>query len=776
MPETLVQKESPQSEIETELLAPLNPVQRQGVAHVNGPLLIVAGAGSGKTRVITHRIAYLVRVHGLSPWNIAALTFTNKAAEEMRIRLEGLIGPMARNVFVRTFHSLGLYIISHNPEALGLKSGFSIVDQSGQKSLIKSILKEEKLEQNFLEPAAIANQINKARDSMMSPDALIHAKVGYAEEMAHIYKIYIRRLRRNNSLDFGDLLYESVRLMEKDPELQKRYSQLWRHFLIDEYQDTNHVQYRLGRLIAKDHKNIMVVGDDDQSIYSWRGADIQNILSFEKDYPHAKILKLEENYRSTAVILQAASSLIANNSQRRDKTLFTSKTFKEGSPIFYQSYDDENTEAYGVTQQIMDYRSRQIPLEQMAIFYRTNAQSRVFERILRENNLPYVIVGDIRFYERKEIKDLLAYLSLIVNPEDDLSLERIINVPARGIGQTGLRHLQALALSQDKSLLASLLEAESIPNLRSHRRMKALHGLFQNWRKLHLAGLPPSEIAERVIEDSGYLEALRNDASFESEGRIANLSEFISSLKEYEEEYSQSASEEYDSKEIENAEIEDRPLQPDLGDFLQSIALYTNEKKENTADESCLYLMTLHNAKSLEYRCVFLCGAEEDYLPHKLSVGEGNIEEERRLLYVGITRAREYLHISYARERRLFGSLQPRLPSPFIEEIDPELFATKPQNTHRSHSTYEPSASFTRGSAKTAFARSGGHALREAARPLDLETYSPGEQVYHQRYGQGIVLKAEKMPIGQKLCIQFESESRTRLFLSQYTPLSKKAL
>ena len=770
MQETLLRNEaseSLQSKIKRELLDPLNPVQRQGVEHESGPLLIVAGAGSGKTRVITHRIAYLVRIHGVAPWNIAAVTFTNKAAGEMRARLESLMGPLARNIFVRTFHSLGLYIISRNPEALGLKSGFSIIDQSGQKSLIKAILKEEKLDQNFLEPAAIANQINRARDAMLTPDALIHTKVAYAEELSHLYKTYIRRLRKNNSVDFGDLLYESVRLLERDPEVYERYSQLWRYFLIDEYQDTNHVQYRLGRLIAQKHKNIMVVGDDDQSIYSWRGADIENILSFEKDYPQAKILKLEENYRSTAVILKAASSLIAKNKQRRVKTIFTSKTLKEGSPIFCQPYDDENGEAYGVVQHILNYRARNIPLDQMAIFYRTNAQSRVFERVLRENNLPYVIVGDIRFYERKEIKDMLAYLSVIVNPEDDLSLERIINVPARGIGQTGLRHLQSLAASQNKSLLESLLETERIPNLRSHQKMKALYDLFQNWRELHLAGALPSEIAERVLRDSTYLEVLENDTNFESEGRIANLSEFISSLKEYEEECSQGTPGAYDSVDsIDTLAIdatglsnsgtgaEAKPLQPGLSDFLQRIALYTDEKGENAADDTCLYLMTLHSAKGLEYRCVFLCGSEEGYLPHSLSIEEGNLEEERRLLYVGITRAREHLHISYARERRIFGSLKPRYPSQFIEEIDPELFADQ-----------------------TSLGRRPGHkALEEAARLTKLESYSQGEQVYHQRYGQGTVLKAEKMPIGQKLSIQFGSEDRARIFSSQYTPLEKKSL
>ena len=677
MPKTLSQNASFQSELKTKLLDSLNPVQREAVEHEGGPLLIIAGAGSGKTRVITHRIAYLLQVHDLPPWNIVAVTFTNKAAGEMRTRLEALVGTRARYVLTRTFHSLGLYIISRNPELMGLSSGFSIIDQNAQKTLLKKILKEEKLESNYLEAPALANEINRARDAMISPQELSkETKGGYTEEVAYIYKTYIKRLRKNNSLDFGDLLYESVRLLERNPELQEGYSRRWPHFLIDEYQDTNHAQYRLGLLIAKKHKNIIVVGDDDQSIYSWRGADIQNILNFERDYPEAKVLRLEENYRSTSIILHAASSLIAKNSQRLGKSLFTKRDARGESPIFRAVYENENEEAYGTIGKIKEYRSRGIPLENMAVFYRTNAQSRVFESLLRENDLPYVIVGDIRFYERKEIKDILAYLSVIVNPEDALSLERIINVPARGIGKTSLEGLQSSALSKGQSLFETLLEAESIPKLRSYQKVKALHKLFQKWQELHQNGAPPSEIAERVLTDSGLLETLQNESSFEAEGRIANLSEFISSLREYEEEFyrEQEGAAEAEA-EAEEGESRPRGRVPSLHDFLQRIALFTDERKENSeGGASCLYLMTLHNAKGLEYDCVFLSGVEEGFLPHKFSIDEGKIQEERRLLYVGITRARKNLHISYTRERRIFGSLQMRLPSSFLEEINPELF------------------------------------------------------------------------------------------------------
>ncbi len=738
-----------------ELLGRLNEVQKDAVLHKEGPMLILAGAGSGKTRVITHRIAYLIMEHGTKPWNIAALTFTNKAAEEMRERLAQLLGALSRHVFMRTFHSLGVYILSRHPENLGLDAGFSIVDQAAQNTLLKRILAEEKWEQNFLSPKSLAAQINGARDAMLSPEALACSGISYAEETARIYKLYIKRLRKNNSLDFGDLLYESVRLFQAKPELQKRYSSLWQYFMIDEYQDTNKAQYKLGSLIAGGHSNIMVVGDDDQSIYSWRGADISNILHFEKDYENTKVLKLEENYRSNPSILKAASSLISHNQERRAKTLYTKK--ETDKPLSLDTYDDETKEAQGIIERISNYNRRdEIAFHEMAVFYRTNAQSRILERSLRERNVPYIIVGDIRFYERKEIKDLLAYLKVIANPGDDTSLERIINVPARGLGDKTLDVLRALSLAKAQSLLASLAHPEELSHLRSHQKekMRRLYANFTSWAKLLEAKLLPSKIARQVLHESGYLAALQAEESYEAQGRIENLYELIASIEEYERECMEEGTNAYSpgrQGEPWDFQIEDASESPEanLIDFLQRISLYTDESKRESHEEDCVYLMTLHNAKGLEFRCVFLCGFEEKFLPHVFSIDDGTVEEERRLLYVGITRAKEHLHLSHALQRWHFGSLEMRQISRFFEEIDSSVFANAPGKAK---------------AAKEQVTEEKAHCLTK---------YQAGERVQHSRYGQGRITKAEALLVGQKLYIRFENEKRERLFLSQYTPLVK---
>ncbi len=755
---------SSKEKISSELLENLNPIQSNVVKHKEGPLLIVAGAGSGKTRVITHRIAYLVRIHDIAPWNIAAVTFTNKAAQEMRARLQYLLGPMAQSVFVRTFHSLGLYIISRHPELAGLKSGFSVIDQTGQQNLIKSILKEEGLYQNFMEPLSVTSQINKARDGMLSPKGLRNSDRAYSEEISHVYAIYIRRLRKNNSVDFADLLYETVRFFEKNAEVRKHYQRLWRYFMIDEYQDTNHVQYLLGRFIAEEHKNIMVVGDDDQSIYSWRGADIQNILNFEKDYPTAKIRKLEENYRSSSPILKVASSLIAHNKERRPKTLFSSRPSNQQA-VFLHSFQNEAEEAWGTIQNILHYQSQGIPLDEMAIFYRTNAQSRIFERILRERQLPYVIVNDIGFYARKEIKDILAYLNVIINPEDDLSLERIINVPTRGIGKTSLKRLKALALSRNQSLLECLATASEVPEFRAPKKILSLYKLFRSWHKLYKEeDLLPSALVERVIEESLYCKSLTDEISHEAAGRLENIYELLTSLREYENECQTKLANAYiydgEPLDYDPEKADTLIIKPSLRDFLQRITLDANEEAGKKEASQYLYLMTLHNAKGLEFTCVYLCGLEEGYLPHSLSLEDGTEEEERRLLYVGITRAREYLHLSYARQRGIFGSLQMRQVSSFVDEIDKDVL------TYSFNANKIPSSSSSRSNqVKTTKSKK--------TTPTQIEVYSTGENIFHEKYGKGVILKIEAMPIGQKLSIRFVKDEAVKLFLSQYTPLSK---
>ena len=725
--------------IEGELLEGLNPVQREAVLHDRGPLLIVAGAGSGKTRVITHRIAYLVRLRDVRAYHVAAVTFTNKAAQEMRERLSQLMGPLGSEVFVRTFHSLGLHILSRNAEAAGLRSGFSVIDTSGQNTLLKAILKEWRIEGDGISPAAIAHRINQARDALVGPaEYAREADDFYTRAVARVYPEYVRRLRAINAVDFGDLLFEAVTLLNTNPEVLEKYQRLWQYFMIDEYQDTNHAQYMLGRLIARKHENIMVVGDDDQSIYSWRGANIANILEFEKDYGSAKVLRLEENYRSTARILSAANSVIKNNEQRRAKTLFTAR--EEGAHLEYHVFPDDESEARSVVSRLQSLRSRGYNYADMAVFYRTNAQSRVFESALREAGVPYLLVGDIRFYERKEIKDLLAYLQVIVNPADDLSLERIINVPARGLGNVGLERLRNHAIQKGQPLASVLEAADQVPNLRSYRKVQTLGQLLQEWSEAARLGTAPSELAESVLDRTGYLSMLRADPSPDAPGRIDNLYELIGSMRSFEEERASRGPE----------------ARSDLGDFLQTISLETSV--EGDASEPGVFLMTLHNAKGLEYPIVFLTGFEEGYLPHSLSVDEGNTEEERRLLYVGITRARDQLFLSACRRRRVFGSYQDRLPSRFLEELEPGVFSNPPARGF---------------GAPRAAAGMGRIAWKEEARPED---YRPGERVHHARYGPGTIRTVEDTVAGQKLAIAFDSdeERNERAFLARYTPLERE--
>ena len=739
--------------IEAELLDGLNEVQRQAILHDGGPLLIVAGAGSGKTRVITHRIAHLCRVRGVRPYNIVAVTFTNKAAQEMRQRLEQLIGPMAHDVYVRTFHSLGLYLLTRNAQAAGLKSNFTIYDTAAQTGLLKAVLKDLRIDPQQVSPAHAAEVINRARDSMVTPEKYA-AEGFYAEDIGRVYREYIKRLRANNALDFGDLLFESVRLLERDPDVLDKYRTLWKHFMIDEYQDTNFAQYRLGRLIASEHKNVTVVGDDDQSIYSWRGADVSNILNFERDYPGCRALKLEENYRSTAPILKAASSVIARNQNRLSKTIFTRR--EGGSPLVFTMYDNEYEEARSVVSRIRTLLSQGRRGSDFAVFYRTNAQSRVFEQLLLEEGIPFVLVGSFRFFERKEIKDLLAYLAVIVNPDDSVSLERILNVPARGIGETGLAKLQAHARAKGVTLLEGLRFAGEVPRLRAASQLVKLHRLFEEWREQHLIGESPVRIVEDVLERSGYLHALRQDHSAEAEGRLDNIGQFVDAVVEYEEQFA--VPEAPATPEADLPLEAERPNRenPGLEDYLQKLALYTSDSEAGTGRQEGepLQLMTLHNAKGLEFAVVFLTGMEEGYLPHTFSIDDGNIEEERRLLYVGITRAKEELYLSACRSRRIFGAYQPRRVSRFSEEIAADSISRE-----------------IRGVSSVGLPRAGAARPSAAAVPENQERYREGDRVDHRKYGEGIVTTVEETVAGQKVGVRFTEGDVSKQFLGRYTPM-----
>ncbi len=722
--------------IEEELLATLNDVQKDAVLHDDGPLLILAGAGSGKTRVITHRIAHLCRVRGVAPYNIAAVTFTNKAAEEMRSRLYDLIGPMAESVFVRTFHSLGLYILRRHGEAVGIKSSFTIYDDSAQKTLLKKILKEQGIEPAFLDAGAAGNYINKARDSLIGPDEYKATNDPYREEIREVYISYIRQLRENNAIDFGDLIFESVRLLRDNPDILAHYRNLWRYLMIDEYQDTNHAQYVLGRLIAQEHKNITVVGDDDQSIYSWRGADIENILSFEKDYPKCKILRLEENYRSTTPILKNASRLISNNETRRDKTLFTGK--EGGEPVRYTVYDTDSEEVQGIINRLRTMKSMGYKLSDNAIFYRTNAQSRILEQAFRQERIPFILLGGFRFFDRKEIKDFAAYLAVAVNPQDSVSLERIINVPPRGIGDTSLDKLRNLSFEKGISLLEAMEICNEIPKFRAKDKVLSLTEKFRRWIEEAVSQDSVQSLAKRILKESGYEEWLKNDPNPENTSRLENLQEFINTINEYEDQTPAG--------------------EASLVDFLQNISLLTSEtiSDESISPEDTVFLMTLHNAKGLEFPVVHIMGFEEGFMPHGLALEEGGLEEERRLLYVGITRAMEHLFISACKYRRIFGQVQPRMESRFLEELDEEYCELN--GSKREGRTQPPRASSHK--ARVPSAR-------------NPNTYKPGEQVFHQKYGEGTVIEVEDTVAGQKIAIRFAPDKSVRNFLTAYTPLSR---
>ena len=780
--------------IEQELLRDLNEIQREAVLHTEGPLLIIAGAGSGKTRVITHRIAYLCRVKGVRPYNIFAVTFTNKAAQEMRERLEHLMGPMARDVFVRTFHSLGLYILSRQADRIGLKSNFTVYDSQAQLSLLKQILKDMKIDADYMSPRSVAEAVNRARDSLVSPEDW-KSDSFFSADLGPVYREYVKRLRANNALDFGDLLYESVRILMKHEDVLAHYRNLWRYCLIDEYQDTNYAQYVMGRLLSSESKNIAVVGDDDQAIYSWRGADVSNILNFEKDNPGCRILRLEENYRSRSPILQAASSVIANNDNRLEKTLYTRR--EGGTPVEYRNFSSDGEETAFVVSRIRSLRDRGRKLRDMAVFYRTNAQSRIFEQALMEANLPFVLVGSFRFYERREIKDVMAYLAVIVNTLDDMSLERIINVPARKVGDTSVARLRAFAEEKGTSLFTAMGACGEIARFRPTAVLGKLQENFLRWREMEERGETPSRIVESVLDLSGYVAALEKEHNAEAQARLDNLGQFIDSVAEYEESFAREIEER--AKRL-GGEIENDERRPGLKDYLQRTALYTSETDERTRSEDYLHLMTLHNAKGLEFPIVWITGLEEGYLPHSLSAEEeGGVEEERRLLYVGLTRAREEAYLTSSDFRRIFGQYQPRQPSRFLEEIDPaslKMNLSSPSSA-RSRSGHGYSGGGysgggygrdSRGSRNARTGRSsrpgGSRSARNGERApssgtaapepgADVPEYRKGELVRHGRYGEGCVTATEDTVAGQKLSIRFQDSGDTKTFLAAYAPLER---
>ena len=705
-------------------LADLNPAQREAVLATEGPVLVVAGAGSGKTRVLTYRIAHLVAAVGVKPQEILAITFTNKAAGEMRERLETVVGGIARTMWVMTFHAACGRILRREAPRLGYRSNFTIYDQADQVRLVKQCLEELDRDPKRFVPRGIHAQISNAKNQLVSPEEYKNRVASfYDQTVADVYELYQRRLLNSNAADFDDLLMLTVEVLDRFPEARKKWQTAFRYVLVDEYQDTNHAQYRLLQLLAGEHKNVFAVGDPDQSIYAFRGADIRNIMEFERDFGGAKQIALEQNYRSTNAILRAANAVISENRERKPKNLWSE--MGEGDPVRVVEVEDEHAEARFVAAEIAGLVEGDFSGSEIAIFYRTNAQSRVLEDVLVRQDIPYQVIGGPKFYERAEIKDAIAYLQVIDNPSDAISLIRIANRPRRGIGDASLARLQTYADAHGLSLWEALEHPEEAGC--GGAPLKAIDK-FRTFMQSSMAGaleLPVPELLERVLEQSGYLEALEAERTIEAQGRTENLQELVGVTREYQE----------------NAES------PTLSEFLQQISLFSDQDAIEE-ERSLVTLMTLHNAKGLEFRAVFLIGMEEGVFPHSRSIEEQGLEEERRLCYVGLTRAQERLVLTHAAARSLWGSRGYNMPSRFLDELPQEEIE---------RDRLRPS-SWTGYGAPTVTVR------------RDVPSLSTGDSVRHSTLGEGVVTAIAADGI---VTVRFADDGVERRLMLEYAPLEK---
>jgi DNA helicase-2/ATP-dependent DNA helicase PcrA len=727
------------------ILQNLNPRQREAVLHGEGPLLILAGAGSGKTRVIVHRIAYLIREQGVSPWRILAVTFTNKAAAEMRERVEKLLGG-GEVPLISTFHSACVRILRRDIDRLGYASNFAIYDDKDAERVLKDIVRELDLDEKKFSTRMFAAAIDDCKNAGREPvDLPTDDPVG--EKIAAVYAAYQERLRRCNALDFGDLIMLTVRLFEENPDVLERYRERFHWILVDEYQDTNPIQYRLVRLLAGERRNLCVVGDDDQSIYRWRGADIRNILDFEKDFPGVTVVKLEQNYRSTSTILTAAGRVVAKNRGRKGKTLWTENP--GGDRIVYRRLDNEREEARFVCREIGRYLDRGRELQDMAVFYRTNAQSRVLEDALMGAGISYHMVGGMRFYERMEVKDILAYLKVLDNPLDEVSLKRIINTPPRGIGGATFDRVTDLAVERGIPFFDALREASGGTLLAKgpRTRLAEFVGLMDGFAAL-ADTVPLPELAKRVIENTGYDARLREERTQEAEDRRNNLQELLAALEDFE------------------RTSEDKGLSA----YLEQVALISDVERGERRRDS-VTLMTLHSAKGLEFPIVFMTGMEERLFPHVRTLDDPEqMEEERRLCYVGMTRAKERLYLSNAKRRHFYGQEQFNTPSRFIDDIPEELLETdeEPRNGRERYESPEPA-----GRRHADLGRwSEAVALSESALPDNEVTMVPegdvvfiGLRVRHAKFGPGTVRKIEGSGDNQKVMVWFDKGGPKKLLV-----------
>ncbi|MHB0867562.1 MAG: DNA helicase PcrA [Thermoleophilia bacterium] len=727
----------------TTLLAQLNEPQRQAVETVSGPLLVLAGAGSGKTRVLTHRVAFLIAAHGVRPHEILAITFTNKAAKEMKDRTEALVGSIARTMWISTFHSACARILRKEAPQLGYKRNFTIYDAPDQLRVIKKCMKELQIDDKRFPARGIQSVISSAKNRMIEAEAFREMTDDFFDDtVAGVYDRYQKKLFTNNAMDFDDLLMRTVDLFRRFPERLAHWRGAFRHILVDEYQDTNHAQYSLVNMVGSEHRNVCVVGDDDQSIYSWRGAEVRNILEFRADYPEAVVIKLEQNYRSTQTILDAANHVVSNNPNRLEKNLWTD--LGAGERIVVAEVDDEHAEARFVAnevarlQQDHDYHPRDI-----AIFYRMNAQSRVIEDIFVRYGIPYRVVGGTKFYERAEIKDAMAYLLVINNPEDSVSFNRVINSPKRGLGAASVASLARWAEAEGLSLVEAAARGDEIADLRA-AGAKALGDFSRVMTELMetAAHSPVAETLDEVLGSTGYIAALQAERTVEAEGRIENLMELIG------------VAEEYDRRAPEGS----------LGEFLQEISLYTDVDKLADAAES-ITLMTMHNAKGLEFPAVFIVGAEEGVFPHSRSLEEQNLEEERRLCYVGMTRARQRLYFTYTTTRNLYGARSYNMASRFLAEIPDELvdFRSLAGPTRVAYTASSPGGMIGQ--------RLDPDMASSAANRVDAGAFfHPGDKVTHAVFGDGVVRAVER---GGTVAVKFLDGSERKLMV-EYAPLKKR--
>ncbi|HHU81960.1 MAG TPA: DNA helicase PcrA [Firmicutes bacterium] len=716
------------------LLAELNPAQQEAVCHTEGPLLILAGAGSGKTRVLVYRIAYLL-TKGVPREHLLAVTFTNKAAEEMRERVGRLVGEWGEAIWISTFHAACLRVLRREGPAIGIPKDFTIFDTQDQLVVVKEVLRELNLSEKNFHPRALLAAISAAKNKLIGPEDYEKSAADFwATTVAKVYPLYQKKLRANAALDFDDLIMSTVRLFQEHPAVLDRYQERFRYIMIDEYQDTNHAQYVLTRLLAAKYRNLCVVGDDDQSIYSFRSADIRNILEFEKDYPEVKIIKLEQNYRSTQHILQAANEVVRHNFYRKQKTLWTQN--EPGPPVTALRAADEKEEAWGVISEIERLVTAEgYSLSDCALLYRTNAQSRSFEEVLGQKGLPYQVVGALRFYERKEIRDILAYLRLVHNPQDRVGLRRVINVPRRGIGAGTLERFLTFLDENGFSLLEGLARVGEAPGLTS-RAVNALSGFHRFFQGIYeqREQFSVSRLTKEILEESGYLRELREEDTVEARSRLENLDEFLALTSGFE------------------MNSDDKSL----ARFLEQVALVADVDHYDR-DQNGITLMTIHSAKGLEFPVVFLVGMEEGLFPHSRSLMEpAEIEEERRLCYVGMTRAKERLYLTYALIRTMYGGRQLSTPSRFLREV----------------SSLQEISSLQGPSSPEVFRGAPAGPGTGSGPVVDKPVLSLGDEVIHAKWGRGVVVALREIDGDTAVTVAFPGNDLREMLLS-LAPLEK---